>query len=128
LVWSALIFKGHKIYSLWDAYPHADLITYPSLYEGFGNALLETIYFKRLAVVNRYPVYNADIKPLGFEFIEMDGFVDDQTVEDTKRLLKDPTADQLHGGKELRACHGTFFLGGPRKNEGAAGKFLAKKL
>jgi mannosylglucosylglycerate synthase len=84
------IFKGHKIYALWDAYPHANLITYPSLYEGFGNALLETIYFKKLAVVNRYPVYNADIKPLGFEFIEMDGFVDDQTVENTSKLLNDP--------------------------------------
>ena len=84
------IFKGHKIYSLWDAYPHADLVTYPSLYEGFGNALLETIYFKRLSVVNRYPVYNADIKPLGFQFIEMDGFVDEHAVKETLRLLKDP--------------------------------------
>jgi mannosylglucosylglycerate synthase len=86
--------KGHKVYSLWDAYPHADLVTYPSLYEGFGNALLETIYFKRLTVVNRYPVYNADIKPLGFKFIEMDGFVDENTVLETKHLLESP--DQIH--------------------------------
>jgi glycosyltransferase involved in cell wall biosynthesis len=80
----------HKIYSLWDAYAHADLVTYPSLYEGYGNALVETIYCKRPAVVNRYPVYNADIKPLGFEFIELDGFVDDKAVEKTWQLLKDP--------------------------------------
>jgi mannosylglucosylglycerate synthase len=82
--------KNHKIYSLWDAYPHADLITYPSLYEGFGNALLESIYFKRLTVVNRFPVYNADIKPLGFKFIELDGFVDNQAVEQTRMLLEEP--------------------------------------
>jgi len=82
--------NGHKVYSLWDAYPHADLVTYPSLYEGFGNALMEAVYFKRLTVVNRYPVYNADIKPLGFEFIEMDGFVDDALVEKTISLLKTP--------------------------------------
>jgi glycosyltransferase involved in cell wall biosynthesis len=82
--------KGHKVYSLWDAYPHANLVTFPSLYEGFGNALLETIYFKRLTVFNRYPVYNADIKPLGFKFIEMDGFVDDHSVDETKLLLQDP--------------------------------------
>lgn len=81
--------NNHKIYSLWDAYPHADLVTYPSTYEGFGNALLEMIYFHRLCVVNRYPVYNADIGPLGFEFIELDGFVDDAAVERTKELLKD---------------------------------------
>ena len=85
--------NGHKIYSLWDAYPHADLITYPSTYEGFGNALLEAIYFKRLIVVNRYPVYNADIGPLGFDFIELDGFVDDNAVNKTKKLLQN--ADQV---------------------------------
>lgn len=84
------LIKEHKIYSLWDAYPHADLITYPSLYEGFGNALLETIYFKKLTVVNRYPVFNADIKPLGFEFIELDGFVDNKAVARTKELLNAP--------------------------------------
>ncbi len=82
--------NGHKIYSLWDAYPHADMVTYPSTYEGFGNALLESVYFKRLTVVNRYPVYNADIGSLGFEFIELDGFVDDAEVARAKELLADP--------------------------------------
>jgi glycosyltransferase involved in cell wall biosynthesis len=82
--------RGHKIYSLWDAYTHADLVTYPSVYEGFGNALLETVYHKRLTVVNRYPVYNADIKPLGFQFVELDGFVDESSVQQVNQLLKNP--------------------------------------
>ena len=82
--------NGQKRYTLWDAYPHADLVTYPSLYEGFGNALLETIYFRRLAVVNRYPVYVADIAPLGFQFIELEGFVSDQAVSQVKEFLNDP--------------------------------------
>ena len=86
--------NGHKIYSLWDAYPFADLITYPSVYEGFGNALLEAMYFKRLTVVNRYPVYNADIKPLGFQFIELDGFVNDSAVAQVQQLLQDPAQVQ----------------------------------
>ena len=81
--------KNHKIYSLGDAYAQANLVTYPSIYEGFGNALLEAVYYKRLTIVNRYPVYNADIKPLGFEFIELDGFVDDQAVASTRALLND---------------------------------------
>ncbi len=81
---------GRKMYSLWDIYPHADLVTYPSLYEGFGNALLEAVYFRLPVVVNRYPVYNADIKPLGFEFIELDGFVDDHSVSAVQDLLADP--------------------------------------
>lgn len=82
--------NGHRIYSLWDAYLNADLVTYPSLYEGFGNALLEAIYVKKLTVVNRYPVYNADIKPFGFEFIELDGFVDENSVNKAQELLKSP--------------------------------------
>ena len=86
--------NDHKIYSLWDAYIHTDLVTYPSLYEGFGNALLESVYFKKLTLINRYPVYNADIKPKGFEFIELDGFVNGKTVQETKELLKSP--DQVH--------------------------------
>ena len=33
--------EGKKVYTLWDIYPFAALVTYPSLYEGFGNAFLE---------------------------------------------------------------------------------------
>ena len=70
-----MISDGRKIYSLWDTYPHADLVAYPSLYEGFGNALIETIYFRKPAFVNRYSVYAEDIGPLGFQFVELDGAV-----------------------------------------------------
>jgi glycosyltransferase involved in cell wall biosynthesis len=86
--------NGHKIYTVWDTYPHADLITYPSLYEGFGNALLEAVYFKKLVVVNRYPVFNADIRPLGFQFVELDGFVDDQAVSKTQELIENKSEIQ----------------------------------
>jgi glycosyltransferase involved in cell wall biosynthesis len=82
--------RGHKIYSLWDAYAQSDLITFPSIYEGFGNALLETVFFKKVAVVNRYPVYNADIKPLGFQFVEMDGYANDAAVQKVSELLGKP--------------------------------------
>jgi len=82
--------NGHKIYTLWDAYLNTDLITYPSLYEGFGNALLESIYIKKLTILNRYPVYNADIKPIGFKFIELDGFVNEKSVQETRHLMNSP--------------------------------------
>ena len=102
--------NGHKIYSLWDAYPFADLVTYPSTYEGFGNALLEAIYFNRLVVVNRYPVYNADIGPLGFEFIELDGFVDDDAVTRTKALLNDPEQVEGMAKKNYELAQAHFSL------------------
>ncbi|MEJ2656216.1 MAG: glycosyltransferase family 4 protein, partial [Desulfobacterales bacterium] len=55
--------------SLWDIYPHADFITYPSLYEGFGNAFLEAVYFKKPLLINRYSTFIRDIEPKGFNLI-----------------------------------------------------------
>jgi len=81
--------KGQKIYTLFDVYPHADLVTYPSLYEGFGNAFLEAIYFGKPIVVNTYAVYARDIDPLGFKTIEMSQLVTREVVEQTKQLLAD---------------------------------------
>ena len=81
---------GHRRYTLWDAYVGADFVMYPSLYEGFGNALLETIYFKKPALVNRYSVYASDIGPLGFEFVEIDGAVTDEAVKQVRDLLDHP--------------------------------------
>jgi glycosyltransferase involved in cell wall biosynthesis len=79
---------GNNIFSLADAYLNADLVTYPSIYEGFGNALVEAVYYQCPVVVNRYPVYNSDIRPLGFQFIELNGYVDDAAVQEAKRILQ----------------------------------------
>lgn len=81
--------NGQKIFTLWDIYPHADLITYPSIYEGFGNAFLEAVYFRKPLVVNRYSVYMLDIEPLGFETVTMDGYVTDDVVRKVRALLQD---------------------------------------
>jgi glycosyltransferase involved in cell wall biosynthesis len=78
---------GKKIYTLWDVYPHADLVTYPSMYEGFGNAFLEAIYFRKPLLVNRYSIYEMDIEPMGFEVITMDGYVTHKVIQQIKRLL-----------------------------------------
>jgi len=82
---------GRKIYSLQDVYPHADLVTYPSIFEGFGNAFLEAVYFRKPIVVNNYSIYSHDIKPLGFRVIEMDDFVSKDTIRQTERVLDDPS-------------------------------------
>jgi len=81
--------EGRKVYTLWDIYPHADLVTYPSTYEGFGNALLEAIYFKKPVVINRYVIFARDIEPKGFRIPTMDGVVTKKVVVETKRILED---------------------------------------
>lgn len=80
---------GRKIYTLYDIYPFADLVTYPSNVEGFGNAFLEAVYYKKPILVNTYSIYRTDIKPKGFKAIEIDGFVTEKAVEETRRVLAD---------------------------------------
>jgi mannosylglucosylglycerate synthase len=85
--------EGKRInpaHSLSDAYLAADLITYPSLYEGFGNALVEALFYGSPVVVNRYSVYEADIRPLGLRMIEIDGAITDATVAEVRAVLADP--------------------------------------
>ncbi|HMQ29335.1 MAG TPA: glycosyltransferase family 4 protein [Chloroflexaceae bacterium] len=86
---------GRKIYTLDDVYSQADLVTYPSTIEGFGNAFLEAIYFRRPLVVNSYSIYAYDIKPKGFEVVEFDGFITDDTVRQVADLLERPEQVRL---------------------------------
>jgi len=82
--------NGRKIYTLSDIYPHADLVTYPSNFEGFGNAFLEAIYFRKPIVVNTYSIYIMDIQPKGFDVIEIDGYVTEAAVIKTRKILENP--------------------------------------
>ncbi len=81
---------GRKMYTLWDVYPHADIVTYPSMYEGFGNAFLEAIYFRKPLLVNRYSIYEIDIEPIGFDVIAMDGYVTDNVIKQVNYILSHP--------------------------------------
>jgi mannosylglucosylglycerate synthase len=87
---------GRKIYTLGDIYPQADLVTYPSSIEGFGNAFLEAIYYHRPLVVNNYSIYESDIKPKGFKVIEFDGFINEETLEQARYALTHPEEVRTH--------------------------------
>jgi glycosyltransferase involved in cell wall biosynthesis len=77
----------NREYAIDDAYSAADLVTYPSGYEGFGNAFVEAMYFKKPIVVNRYAIFVEDIEPMGFHVIDFDAFVTHQTVERIQHFL-----------------------------------------
>jgi len=85
---------GRKIYTLGDIYPHADLITYPSSIEGFGNAFLEAVYYHRLILVNNYSIYEVDIRPKGFRTVWFDGFINTDTLDMVRQVLLDPALAQ----------------------------------
>ena len=102
---------GRKIYSLADVYPEADLVTYPSAIEGFGNAFLEAIYYRRLVVVNNYSIYEADIKPKGFRVVKFDGFVDQSALDRVRYLLANPAEVQAIAEQNYQLARRHFSFG-----------------
>ena len=62
---------GEKIYSLWDTYVYADFVTYPSLWEGWGNQFLEALRGRLPLMLFEYPVYRADIEDKGFRVVSL---------------------------------------------------------
>lgn len=76
---------GKKIYSFWDSYVVADLVTYTSIQEGFGNQFLEAVYFKKVPVILEYPVFEKDLQHEGYEYVSL-GKSRDLTVKDGLRL------------------------------------------
>ncbi|NUU98551.1 mannosylglucosylglycerate synthase [Marinitoga sp. 1138] len=84
------------IWSFWDLYNISDIITYPSILEGWGNQLLEAIVAKKPVVLFEYEIFLSDIKNSGLEYINLgneyemiDGFV---TVN---REILEKAADEL---------------------------------
>lgn len=99
-------------YSLWDVYPYADFITFPSLYEGFGNAFLEGIYFKKPILINRYATFVRDIEPLGFDLAVMDGYLSKKTVQAVVEILESPqrTQKMVNNNYRIAARHYSYSV------------------
>ncbi|MGB6370077.1 MAG: glycosyltransferase family 4 protein [Atribacterota bacterium] len=68
---SRCVKNDNKIYSLWDTYVFADIITYPSIQEGWGNQFLEGLFAKKPMLVFEYDVYKEDINRKGFKVISL---------------------------------------------------------
>lgn len=81
---------GRAIFNLADVYQLADLITYPSAIEGFGNAFLEAIYYRRPIIMRDYEIFQVDIEPKGFRVLVFQDFIPAAVVEATRRVLSDP--------------------------------------
>lgn len=95
---------GETSFSFADIYGAADFITYPSLYEGFGNALLEAVYYRRPFLVNRYPVFISDLEPLDFDCVKMDGFISHEVVEKVREMI-------YNDSKRKKAVKKNYTLG-----------------
>jgi len=99
--------NGH---SLWNVYAHADFVTFPSIYEGFGNAFLEAIYFKKPLLVNRYATFVNDIEPKGFDLVKIDGEITAKTVQEVRKILDSPekTEEMVDLNYEIAKRHYSY--------------------
>jgi glycosyltransferase involved in cell wall biosynthesis len=82
--------ERRRIYTLWDAFVNCDLTTYPTFLEGFGNQFIESIYFKKPIIVTPYEVYKKDIRPLGFDVIEMPDKITQVFLAKLNKTLRNP--------------------------------------
>ncbi|MBC8508661.1 MAG: glycosyltransferase family 4 protein [Anaerolineales bacterium] len=100
--------KGKKIYSLWDTYVFADFVTYPSIWEGWGNQLLEALRAKLPLVLFEYPVYEVDIKDKNLRVVSLGNQIsgrDEHGLVTVDQKIIDDAANQavdLLIDKELR--------------------------
>jgi glycosyltransferase involved in cell wall biosynthesis len=103
---------GRNIYTLEDVYPQAALVTYPSDFEGFGNAFLEALYYRRPIMVNNYSIYNFDIRPKGFKVIEFDGYITHETVNTAREFLLNPekAEEAAEYNYQLASSHFSFTM------------------
>jgi glycosyltransferase involved in cell wall biosynthesis len=89
--------SGQKIYSLWDTYVFADFVTYPSLWEGWGNQFLETLRARLPLMLFEYPVYRADIRDKGFRVVSLGDEIqgrDDLGLVQVEPAVIEAAADQ----------------------------------
>ena len=116
-----LIDAGRDLSALSSAYEAADLVCFPSLYEGYGNALVEAVYHRRPVLVNRYSVYVSDIAPLGFDFVEINGAISHEAVIDANRIVA--------GGTPVgEATEHNFAIGEARLSYGSALRVIERSF
>lgn len=72
-------------YDIRDAYAHCDMVIFPSIREGFGNPVLESVVHRKPLVVATYPALE-ELHAFGFQFL----ILDNQAVARTIKLLDYP--------------------------------------
>ena len=64
--------EADGLYALYpDMYSMADLVIYPTRWEGFGNQLIEAFAAGLPTIVFEYPVFKEDIGPKGFSVVSL---------------------------------------------------------
>jgi glycosyltransferase involved in cell wall biosynthesis len=126
--------ESNGIFSLWDFYTIADFVTYPSAKEGFGNQFLEAVFAKKPILVFEYPVFEADIKKMGFKVVSLGNKiyfnhdlyeVKDDIQNNSARLIMELLVDK---DKYLNTVNTNFSVGKDHFSYKALSKLLLELI
>ncbi len=115
--------RGQKLYTNRDVLVNADFVTYLPVWEGFGNALLETVAARIPLAVTTYLVFKTDIMNRGLDCVEIRDDYDtaghlifsDQVLEQIYRAVTDPEVRNRMTQKSFLAMEKAFGMAVLRK-------------
>jgi mannosylglucosylglycerate synthase len=81
-----------------DAYAAADLVLFPSTWEGFGNPVVESIAHRRAIAVGSYPVLD-ELRAFGVHLLSID------EPDEVQAWLRAPEPEVLERNVELVRPH-----------------------
>ncbi len=124
-----------KRYSLWDTYACADLVTFPSQSEGWGNQFIEAVFARRPVVVFDYPVFRYDLKSEGYDYVSLghetiqpDEFGLEQIDENTLINACAETVEFLIGEDTQKKLDRNFYIGKKNHDLAVLREYFRKNL
>jgi glycosyltransferase involved in cell wall biosynthesis len=119
------ISESGKKYSIFDTYSYADIVSYPSLFEGWGNQFIEAVFAKKPIIVFEYLVFKTDIKPLGYDVISLGSATMSDThtgflklPEDTIEAVCNKIIETLLSPETIEKLENNFKIGKTNNSRG----------
>ncbi|NLI07643.1 MAG: glycosyltransferase family 4 protein [Thermotogaceae bacterium] len=117
-----------------QSYSIADIVTYPSILEGWGNQLLEAMFARKPVALFKYAVFKSDIEDSGLSFVDLgnsyilEGGLVKIADEVFDRAIKNLVDLLFNRQKYLAATENNFSIGSKKFGYGALEGILRELL